>query len=101
MSDAARGEDRLAWAELQTTIADLEAYFAFHHVEPFFLRQVEVQSRPRIGQQISVLDDEEVAARVGWDNFEGKRTEAERVQMAGTVLAGGDGVEGRGDRRFG
>jgi hypothetical protein len=48
-----------------------------------------------------VLDDEEVTARIGWDNFEGKRTETEGVEMAGTVLAGGDGVESESSRRFG
>ena len=62
---------------------------------------MQMQSRARVGQEISVLDDEEVAARVGWDNFEGERAETEGVEMAGTVFAGGDGMEGRSSRCFG
>ncbi len=60
-----------------------------------------MQGRARVGHKISVLDDEEVAAGVGWDNFEGERTETEGVEMAGAVFAGGDGVEGGSGRRFG
>jgi hypothetical protein len=60
-----------------------------------------VQSRARVGQEISVLNDEEVAARVGWDNFESKRAEPERVKMAGAIFAGWDGMEGRSSRRIG
>jgi len=40
-----------------------------------------------------VLDDEEVGGRVRGGDFECERTEAERVEMAGAVLAGGDGME--------
>ena len=45
-----------------------------------------------------MLDDEEVGGRVRGGDFECERTEAERVEMAGTVLAGADGMEfgGRG-----
>ena len=45
-----------------------------------------------------MLDDEEIARGVGGGGFECERTEAERVEMAGTVLAGADGMEfgGRG-----
>ena len=85
----------------EAAIADLETHLAFHHVEPFFLREMHMQSRARVGQEISVLDDEQVAARVGWDNFEGERAEPERVKMAGAVLAGGDGMEAGSSRRFG
>jgi hypothetical protein len=60
-----------------------------------------MQGGARVGQEISVLDDEEVTAGVGWNDFEGKRTEPERVETAGTVLAGGDGMEGKSSRRFG
>ena len=52
-----------------------------------------VQSRTGVGQEISMLDDEEVACSVGGDDLEGERTETEGVEMAGTVFAGGDGVE--------
>ena len=95
MRDAARGEDRLAGAELDATIADLETHFAFHDVEPFFLRKVQMESRTRVGHEIGVLDDEEVACCVGRDDLEGERAETERVRMAGAVGTGGDGVKGR------
>jgi hypothetical protein len=101
MWDAARGEERIADTEFEASIANLETHFAFHHVEPFFLREMHVQSRARVGQEISVLNDEEVAARVGWDNFESKRAEPERVKMAGAIFAGWDGMEGRSSRRIG
>jgi len=101
VGNAARGEDGLAGAEPQAMIADLEAHFAFHHVEPFFLRQVQMQGRSRVGHEIGVLDDEEVTGSVGGDDFEGERTETEGVEMAGAVLAGGDGVQCRSGRRFG
>ena len=93
-------QDGLAGAELQATITDLEAHFTFHDVEPFFLRQMHMQSRTRVGQEIAVLDDEEVAGGVGSGDFEGERAEAERVKMASTVLTGGDGVKIRCGRRF-
>lgn len=99
--DAARGEDGLASAEAEALIADLEAHFAFQHVEPFFLGQMHMQSRSLVGQKIALLDDEEVTARVGCDNFEGERTETEGVEMAGPVFASWNGVGGRGDRRLG
>ena len=95
MRDAARGEDRRAGAELQTLIADLETHFAFHHVEPFFLGQMHVQSRAGVGQEISVLDDEEVASGVGRNNLEGERAKSERVKMAGAIFTGEDWVEGQ------
>jgi len=60
-----------------------------------------MQGRACVGQEISVLDDEEVTARFGWDYFEGKRAEPEGVEMTGAVLAGGDGMEDWSSRRFG
>ena len=55
-----------------------------------------MQGRAGVGHEISVLDHEEVAARVRWNNFEGERTEAEGVEMPGAVFASGDGVKGGG-----
>jgi len=91
--DAARGEDGLSGAESQATIADLEAHFAFHDVEPFFLREMQMQSRAGVGHEIAVLDDEKVARRVRGDDLEGERAETEGVEMAGPVLTGRDGME--------
>jgi hypothetical protein len=48
-----------------------------------------------------VLDHEEIAAGVGWDNFESERTETEGMEMAGTVFAGGDGMNDGSIGRFG
>ncbi len=101
MRDAARGEYGFAGAEPQAMIADLETHFTFHHVEPFFLGQMHMQGRTRVGHEIAVLDDEEVACSVGSDDFEGERAETEGVEMAGPVFAGGDGMDGGCNRRFG
>ena len=54
-----------------------------------------MQSRACVGHEIGVLDDEKVSAGVGWDDFERQRAETEGVKMAGAVLAGGNGMEGR------
>jgi len=43
MRDEARGEDGLAGAKVDALVADLENYFAFHDVEPLFLREMHVQ----------------------------------------------------------
>lgn len=59
-----------------------------------------MQSRARVGHEIAVLDDEEVACGVGCEDLEGKRAESEGVKMARAVSscwdgADWDGIEGR------
>jgi hypothetical protein len=84
--------------QAQSLIADLKGNFAFHDVEPFLLRIVQVKRRAFAWLEIAVFDDEEVAGGVVGDNLEGQRTEAECVWKAEAILPGGDGME-RGRRR--
>jgi|ERR1039458_700773 hypothetical protein len=60
-----------------------------------------MQSRARVGYEIGVLDDEEVAGGIGGDDLKSERAETKGMEMARAVLAGGDGVEGRSGRCFG
>jgi len=60
-----------------------------------------MQSWAGVGLKISVFYDEEVASGVGGNDLEGERAETEGVEMAGAVIASGDGVEGRSVWRLG
>jgi hypothetical protein len=79
-------------------LAYLEGHFAFHHVEPFLLIQVQVKRRPA-WEEMGVLHDEQAARGFGGGYLEENGAEPQGVGMGGTVLAGTDhvyrGWEGR------
>jgi hypothetical protein len=60
VGDLSRGEDGLAWLEGEALVAYLEEDFAFHDVKPFLLREMVVE-RWATGEEVGVLDHEEVA----------------------------------------
>ena len=60
-----------------------------------------MQSRACVGKEIGVLDDQEVACCVGGGDLKGEMAETEGMEMTGAILAGGDGMDGGVNRRFG
>jgi hypothetical protein len=60
--------------QLDPLVAHLEGHFSFHHVEPFFLIQVEMQRRST-RKEMGVLHNEEAAG-----GFTGRHLEENRAE---------------------
>ena len=91
VGDFAGCEYGVTWFEPQPLLADLEEDLAFHDVEPLVLREMEVQGRAA-GEEVVVLDYEEVATGLLGGGLEGDAAEAEGAVLAEDVLSGGDHV---------
>jgi hypothetical protein len=64
---AGRGaaENRFAGLELRAPVSDLKGNFAFHHLEPLVLIEMQVQWQAA-GHQVTMLNGKEIAPGVGW-----------------------------------
>src|SRR5450631_4266737 len=99
MRNAARTEDGISGVQQFAAIANLKKDLALHHEEIFFLADVKMERWSAL-DEVSVLNDEKIAAGIAGRDFKEDRAVSARVCFSEAVLSGFNQMKRRcGSRR--